>query len=75
MVTLNLTEKQILDLLKQIPPARRRKLLAALEDNSSRKERSKKWRRLLKETQSLPQAKRLTEKDIANEIMAYRAGK
>ncbi|GER78719.1 MAG: hypothetical protein DYG87_10935 [Anaerolineae bacterium CFX3] len=33
------------------------------------------WKQLFKATQSLPQAKTITEEDIAAEIAAYRAGK
>jgi hypothetical protein len=32
------------------------------------------WRQLMKETQSLPQAQAITEEEIAAEIEAYRSG-
>jgi hypothetical protein len=76
MLTLNLSEKQVIDILKQIPPERRQKILDALQDDpAARKARTKKLRRLLRETQALPQAKRITEEEIAAEIAAYRADK
>ena len=74
MPTLNLTNEQVIELFKQLPPDQKRQALAALSI-SVRKERGKKWRALLRKTQSLPQVKRLTEADISNEIAAYRTGK
>jgi hypothetical protein len=74
MPTLNLTNEQVIELFNQLPPDQKRQALAALSV-SVRKERSKKWRTLLRKTQSLPQIKRLTEADIAAEIAAYRASK
>ncbi len=74
MPTLNLTNEQVIELFKQLPPDQKRQALAALSI-SVRKERGKKWRTLMRKTQSLPQVKRLTEADIAAEIVAYRAGK
>ena len=74
MPTLNLTNQQVIELFNQLPPDQKRQALAALSV-SVRKERSKKWRTLLRKTQSLPQVKRLTEADIAAEIAAYRASK
>jgi len=74
MPTLNLTNDQIIELFKQLPPERKRQALAVLSV-PSRKSRGKKWRALLRKTQSIPQVKRLTEADIASEIAAYRAGK
>ncbi len=76
MVTLNLTEEQVVSLLKQLPPARRKQVLAALEeDESFREARITRLRRLLRQTQSLPQAKKITEEEISSEIALYRAGK
>jgi hypothetical protein len=74
MPTLDLTNEQVIELFKQLPPDQKRQALAALSI-SVRKERSKKWRALLRKTQSLAQVKRLTEADIAAEIAAYRAEK
>jgi hypothetical protein len=74
MPTLNLTNEQVIELFKQLPPDQKRQALAALSI-SVRKERSKKWRSLLRKTQSLPQVKRLTEAEIVAEISAYRTGK
>lgn len=74
MPTLDLTNEQVIELFKQLPPDQKRQALALLSA-SGRKERSKRWRTLLQKTQTLPQAKRLTEADIAAEIAAYRAGK
>jgi len=74
MATLNLTDEQVIDLLKQLPADRRQKILAELgEEEDARKERTKKLRRLLRATQALPQARRITEEEIAAEIAAYRA--
>ncbi len=74
MPILDLTTEQVIELFKQLPPDRKREALAALS-LSIRKERGKRWRTLLRKTQSLPQVKRLTEADIAAEIMSYRTGK
>jgi len=74
MPTLDLTNEQVIELFKQLPPDQKRQALAALSI-SIRKERGKRWRALLRKTQSLPQVKRLTEADIAAEIAAYRASK
>lgn len=43
--------------------------------DEERQARLEEWKRLFKETQSLPQAKTITEEVIASEIAAYRAGK
>jgi ribonuclease D len=74
MPTLNLTNEQVIELFRQLPPDKKRQALAALSI-STRKERSKRWRGLLRKTQSLPQVKRLTEAEIAAEVAAYRATK
>lgn len=44
-------------------------------DDLARAERVKTWQALFKETQALPQARTLTEAEIAAEIAAYRAGR
>ena len=74
MPTLDLTNEQVIELFKQLPPDQKRQALAVLSA-SIRKDRSKKWRTLLRKTQSLPQVKRLTQADIAAEIADYRASK
>ena len=43
-------------------------------DVVQRQQRTEKWHALLKETQSLPQAKNMTEAEITAEIEAYRSG-
>ena len=43
------------------------------EDAQSRQARVKEWKALFKETQALPQARIITEEEIAAEIAAYRA--
>lgn len=43
-------------------------------DETQRQQRTEKWRKLLKETQALPQAQHITEAEIATEIAAYRSG-
>ena len=75
MATLNLTDEQVIDLLKQLPVDRRKKILAVVDgEERARKERTKKLRQLLRETQALPQIKEITDEEIAAEIAAYRAG-
>jgi ribonuclease D len=74
MPNLDLTNEQVIELFKQLPPDQKRQALAVLSV-SLRKKRGKRWRALLRKTQSLPQFKRLTEADIAAEISAYRASK
>lgn len=74
MPTLNLTNDQVIELFKQLPPERKRQALAVLSV-SIRKERARRWRILMRKTQSLPQVKRLTEGEIVAEIAAYRAKK
>ena len=74
MPTLNLTNDQVIELFKQLPAERKRQALAALSV-PARKERARRWRALLRKTQSIPQVRRLTEAEIAAEIAAYRAGK
>jgi hypothetical protein len=44
------------------------------DDSVQRQQRIQKWRSLLKETKTLPQAMEITEADIAAEIDAYRKG-
>ena len=43
-------------------------------DIVQRQQRTEKWRALLKETQSLPQAQNMSEAEITAEIEAYRSG-
>jgi hypothetical protein len=43
------------------------------EEAEARRERVREWKALFKETQALPQAKTITEEEIAAEIAAYRA--
>jgi hypothetical protein len=75
MATLNLTDEQVIDLLKQLPVDRRKKILAVVDgDELARKESTKKLRQLLRKTQALPQIKEITDEEIAAEIAAYRAG-
>jgi hypothetical protein len=54
------------------------KLIMVLPDvpdgDALQRQRVEKWRALLKETQALPQARQITEADIAAEIEAYRSG-
>jgi hypothetical protein len=45
------------------------------QDNGAAEERVRDLQTLLKETQALPQAKAISEDDIAAEIEAYRAGR
>ena len=45
------------------------------ETAESRLARVEEWKALFKETQALPQAKTITEEEIAAEIAAYRAGR
>jgi hypothetical protein len=44
-------------------------------DNARRQVRLETWRALLKETQALPQAQKMTEEIIDAEIEAYRSGR
>ena len=46
-----------------------------LSRRSSARAEAAEWRRLLRETQALPVAQRITDEDIAAEIAAHRAGK
>jgi len=50
-------------------------VLVESESAEARKARVKEWKALFKKTQALPQAKTITEEEIAAEIAAYRAGK
>lgn len=72
MPNLDLTNEQVIELFKQLPPDQKRQALALLSA-SLRKERGKRWRALLRKTQSLPQVKRLTEAEITAQIAAHRA--
>ena len=74
MPILKLTNDQVIELFKQLPPDQKRQALAAL-NVSVRQDRGKRWRTLMRKTQSLPQIKRLSEADIAAEIAAYRTNK
>jgi len=49
-------------------------VLVESEPETEREKRVEEWKALFKETQSLPQAKTITEEEIAAEIAAYRAG-
>ena len=44
-------------------------------DEEEQKERLRNLRALLKETQGLPEAKAISDDEIAEEVAAYRAGK
>jgi hypothetical protein len=44
-------------------------------DEEEQKERLRNLRALLKETQGLPEAKTISDDEIAEEVAAYRAGK
>lgn len=46
-----------------------------IEDEEERKARIEEFKRLLKDTQSLPQAQTITEAEIAAEIIAHREGR
>lgn len=50
-------------------------VLVESDTAESRLARVDEWKALFKETQALPQAKTITEEEIAAEIAAYRAGK
>ena len=53
------------------PAGQRVKIMVTTEDDD-RMERVRRWRELFQQTQALPQARTLTEDDIAAEIRAYR---
>ncbi len=62
--------------LKDLPlQAGQRVEVVVIEDEEEQKERIRNLRALLKETQEIPQAKAITDDQIAEEVAAYRAGR
>lgn len=62
--------------LKDLPlqPGQRVEVVV-IADEEEQKERIRNLRALLKETQELPQAKDISDDQIAEEVAAYRAGR
>jgi hypothetical protein len=59
-----------------LKPGTKAEVIVLIENtNAGRKERVRRLKALFKTTQSLPQAKTITEEEIAAEVAAYRAGK
>lgn len=62
-----------------LKPGTKTEVIILVEGNpqeaAARRERTREWKALFKETQALPQAKTITEEEIAAEIAAYRAEK
>lgn len=60
-----------------LKPGTRAEVIVLVENNpeeaQARQARVKEWKALFKKTQALPQAKTITEEEIAAEIAAYRA--
>ena len=62
--------------LKDLPlQAGQRVEVVVIEDEEEQKERIRNLRALLKETQEIPQAKAITDDQIAEEVAAYRASR
>ena len=60
----------------KLKPGTKAEVIVLVESaDADRKERVRRLKALFKTTQSLPQAKTITEEEIAAEIAAYRAGK
>lgn len=59
-----------------LKPGTKAEVIVLLEEtDAERQKRVRRLKALFKATQALPQAKTITEEDIAAEIEAYRAGK
>jgi hypothetical protein len=57
-----------------LKPGTKAEVIVLIENtDAGRKERVRRWKALFKATQSLPQAKTITEEEIAAEIAAYRS--
>ena len=62
--------------LKDLPLQQGQRVeVVVFADEEGQKERLRNLRALLKETQGLPQAKAISDDEIAEEVAAYRAGK
>lgn len=51
------------------------KIVIVSQSEEERAKLARRWKALFAKTQALPQAKTITEEEIATEIAAYRAGK
>jgi hypothetical protein len=59
-----------------LKPGAKAEVIVLIEDtDAERQKRVRRLKALFKATQALPQAKTITEEEIAAEIAAYRAGK
>ena len=61
---------------KDLKPGAKAEVIVLIENaDAERQQRVRRLKALFKTTQALPQAKTITEEEIAAEIAAYRAGK